>query len=257
MQINDEAIMLSCQKYSENSAIVTVFTENHGIYKGLVRAKSSSKQRGIYQIGNILEVTWRARLAENLGNIEAQLLEPVAAKLMDKPFALSALVAFTALLEATLAERDKVRVIYHKFKLLINQLVTNEGENQKFISKWLQEYILLELALLKELGFGLELDSCAATGANDNLAYISPKSGRAVCKEAGLPYEDKLFSLPRFMNNETNDCELDLLDMNDIRQGLKISNYFFNKFFFHSHDIRQPYACARFYQMVYSGEMKL
>ncbi len=237
MEINDEAIILSSRKYGENSGIVTAITKNHGLYKGLVKGITSTKQRGIYQQGNIVELVWRARLAEHLGNISASLLSTNLALIMTNPTKLAALSSICSILELTIQEREAVSEIYFDLQQLLNNIKYNNYN-------WKKDYILLELKLLAQLGFGLDLSSCAANGSTQNLAYISPKSGRAVSLEAGAPYANKLFNLPEFIiSNSTN------ISQQQIKEGLMISGYFLEKYFFQPHNIKSPTSRIRFVEM--------
>ena len=248
MQLNFEAIVLSAVKYGENSAIVCVLTENQGLYKGLVRSITSAQQRGIYQPGNIIEATWRARLSEHLGNLTSGLVNASGVALMDAPLKLAALSSMCAILESTLQERDAASTIYQHFRFFLEQL----GRNSYL---WQKSYILLELELLTQLGFGLELSSCAATGVMEDLIYVSPNSGRAVCRKAGLPYHNKLLKLPEFIISKANGIswpsdgeEID--DISQINDGMNLCGYFLDKYFFTPHNIKQPMARARFAAML-------
>jgi len=253
MQLNFEAIVLSALKYGENSGIACLLTENHGIYKGLVRGITGVKQRGLYQPGNLIEASWRARLSEHLGNLTAGLLHAGGVAVMGEPLKLAALSSMCSILEATLQERDPAPKIYHYFKLFLGQLVhDNPG--------WQESYILLELELLAQLGFGLELSSCAATGLLEDLIYVSPKSGRAVCRDAGLPYHDKLLTLPSFILDSINTPSI--MDatwqnsgsapaaISQINEGMNLCGYFLDKYFFAPHNIKHPNARARFAAML-------
>ncbi len=246
MQFIDEAIVLSASKYGENSGIACIFTQKHGIYKGMVRGITSKNQRGLYQPGNIIEATWRARLAEQLGNFNAELVHAAAIMVMDSPLKLAALSSLCAILEATLQERDSAPGIYKSFKAFISQLINNN-------SAWYESYVLLELELLAQLGFGLDLSECVATGALEDLIYVSPKSGRAVCRDAGQPYCDKLLKLPAFLINKPANQENLPNDTNSLRQindGIILCGYFLDKYFFSPHNIRIPQARARFAQLL-------
>ncbi len=241
MQITDEAIILSTSKYGENSGIACILTESHGIYKGLVRGITGKRQRGIYQSGNIIEAIWRARLSEHLGNLSAGLIHAGAMMLMDEPVKLAALSSLCAMLETTLQERDPVPTIYHDFKTLLKEL--GAGDNN-----WHKTYVLLELELLAQLGFGLDLTTCAATETTEDLIYVSPKSGRAVCRIAGRPYADKLLKLPEFLLADLQ--EEKEISCAEINEGLNLCSYFFDKYFFAPHNIHQPQARARFVAML-------
>jgi DNA repair protein RecO (recombination protein O) len=237
MQFTDDAIVLSSTKYGESSGIACILTENYGIYKGLVRGVTGSRQRGLYQPGNIIEATWRARLAEHLGNLTAGLINAGGVAVMDHPIKLAALSAICSMLEATLQERERANEIYQSFKSFITELSGDQSE-------WQKSYVLLELELLTQLGFGLDLTSCAATGVLEDLIYVSPKSGRAVCRDAGLPYSDKLLKLPEFLISSSRGMEKTIASQ--IHDGIDLCSYFLDKYFFQPHNLLQPHARARF-----------
>lgn len=246
MQLTDEAIILSSNKYGENSGIVCALTENNGIYKGLVRGITGKTQRGTYQPGNVVDLTWRARLSEHLGNFSAGLLSSGAVSIMDNPIKLAALSSLCATLEATLQERDPANTIYSHFRGFLSELGSNSAS-------WEKTYVRLELELLSQLGYGLDLTECAATGSADDLIYVSPKSGRAVSRDAGLPYCDKLLKLPNFLISAScndvaeNNTGKESLQVND---GLVLCSYFLNKYYFVPNNIQQPQARMRFVGMI-------
>jgi DNA repair protein RecO (recombination protein O) len=186
MEWSDEAIVLSARRHGESSAIVTLMTREHGRHAGLVRGG----KRAIVQPGNRVHAHWRARLAEHLGTFRCELTHAFAATLMDDPARLSGLSAACAMVEATMPERQQNEAVFDGLGAF---LVALEGE------AWPRAYVEWELGLLAEIGFGLDLSQCAATGGNDRLVYVSPKSGRAVSASAGEPYKDKLLALPAFL----------------------------------------------------------
>ncbi|MGC2415919.1 MAG: DNA repair protein RecO, partial [Stellaceae bacterium] len=151
------------------------------------------------------------RLPEHLGTFECELVEPHAARFLDDPDRLAALGAATALLLTALPEREPHGDLYRSFAGLLAALDSGE---------WAQSYVKWECELLAGLGFGLDLGSCAATGATDDLAYVSPRSGRAVSREAGLPYHDKLLPLPDFLWRKAPASQADIL------AGLNLTQYF-------------------------------
>lgn len=189
ISITANAIVLSVRKHAESSALVEILTEEHGVYKGVVRGAFSSKNRGIYQPGNFVAATWSARIPEHIGNITAELLIPYAAVIMQHARALSLLSSACALLALSLPERHPYPKLYQGLQKILLHLTEGEGDA-------LSSYIDFELLLLAETGFGLDLHCCAATGTTENLLYVSPKSGRAVSAQAGEPYKDKLLKLP-------------------------------------------------------------
>jgi DNA repair protein RecO (recombination protein O) len=190
MEWNDDSIVLSARKHGESSAIVTLMTREHGRHAGLVRGGSGRRARGIYQPGNRLTARWSARLAEHLGSLSCELTEAVAANLMSDALKLAGLSAACAMAETALPEREPHAPIFEGLSALLGALHE---------TGWPSAYVKWELGLLKELGFGLDLSACAATGVTDNLAYVSPKSARAVSAEAAEPYKKSLLILPPFL----------------------------------------------------------
>jgi len=191
MQWNDNAIILSVRKHGENSAVVRMLASEHGVYAGVVKGVTSKSNRGIFQPGNVVNATWNARLSEQLGMFKTELMTPHAAHLMQDPAKLAALTSACAMVEIALPERHP----YPRLYALFLQFLADMHESDR----WMENYISLELDLLAEAGFGLDLTQCAATGRTDELIYVSPKSGRAVCREAGEPYKEKMLPLPGFL----------------------------------------------------------
>ncbi|RTL73334.1 MAG: DNA repair protein RecO [Hyphomicrobiales bacterium] len=190
MEWSDEGVILSVRAHGETGAVAEVLTRGHGRHLGLVHGGRSRKLRPVLQTGNHVDVTWKARLADNLGHFALELRTPTAARLMETPAALLALTCM-AELARLLPERDPHPNLYEVTLFVLGFMDEPEV--------WPALYVRWELALLEELGFGLDLTSCAATGATTNLVYVSPKSGRAVSADAGAPYKERLFALPRFL----------------------------------------------------------
>ena len=216
MNWTDEGIVLSARKHGESAAIVTLMTRENGRHAGLARGGSASRDRGIYQIGNLVRVDWRARLSEHLGSYNCELLQPNAALLMNERLPLLALSSATALVERLLPEREPHPDTFTTLSALIRVLRGDEN--------WLPRYVEWELGLLNQLGYGLDLTMCAATGATEDLVYVSPRTGCAVSKNAGAPYRKKLFDLPPFLKRDTP-----LPDPEDIRMGLRITGHFLSR----------------------------
>ena len=242
VQWNDQAIILSTRKYGESSGILSLLSKEHGLFNGLVRGISSKKNCGIYQVGNFIEATWKGRLSEHLGNFNAELITPNAAILMGCPVRLAALNSICTILETTLPEREPAEQIYYHLKSFIQHL--------KDERHWQLYYILLEIELLSHLGFRLDLSSCAATGKTENLAYISPKSGRAVCESAGEPYKSKLLKMPDFLKNDGNWR----YDSEQINNGLEIGAYFLEKYIYKPQNKSLTVARLRLYELVREKE---
>jgi len=213
MEWSDKGIVLSSRKHGENASIVSLMTQSHGRHSGLVRGGSGSRARAIYQTGNLVTVDWRARLEEHLGTFLCELVRSNAAKIMDDRLALQALIAATSMIERFLPERESYPETFKKLCSLITDLTGSDH--------WLSHYIYWEIGFLTDLGYGLDFTRCAATGGTENLVFVSPRSGGAVCREAGEPYKDKLFPLPEFLLRRDKDPGISqLLD------GLRITSHF-------------------------------
>lgn len=217
MDWRDEGFVVSVRPHGESSAVLTVLTRDHGRHAGLVRGATSRRLRGVLQPGNRIAVEWRARLEEHLGNYNVEPLDGSAALLMLDAGKLAALSSACALIEASLPEREPHPGLCQSFGDLITGL---SGET------WPEAYVRWELAMLAEVGFGLDLASCAATGVVDDLLYVSPKSGRAVSRDAGSPYKDRLLPLPAFLRGE----DIHVADTADILDGLRTTGHFLASF---------------------------
>lgn len=191
MQWTDEGIVLGARRHGETSAIASVFTRGQGRHAGLVRGGMGRRLRPVLQPGNRVTATWRARLADHLGTLSVELVGADAARLLDHADRLTALGAATAVAEACLPERHPYPRAHDGLVALMAALVEGRG--------WPAAFVRWELALLADLGFGLDLTACAVTGRNDGLAFVSPRSGRAVTIEAAGAYRDRLLPLPGFL----------------------------------------------------------
>ncbi len=216
MDWSDEGFVLSARRHGENALIVSLLTLDHGRHTGLVRGGAGARSRGIYQPGNLVRAPWRARLAEHLGTYRCELAQAIAATHLHAPLPLLALSAATTLVDAALPEREPVPYLFGTLEGLLAVL----GE-----PGWQAYYVRWELDLLGELGFGLDLSECAATGANDDLAFVSPKSGRAVSNAAAQPYRDRLLPLPAFLL----DGSAAPPSSADISDGLGLTGYFLKR----------------------------
>ncbi len=196
MEWRDEGIVLSVRPHGETAAIVEVLTRTHGRHLGLVHGGRSRRMRPMLQVGNHVSVAWRARLSENLGVFSVELFRPFASEVLHDPKALAA-VSSIAELTRVLPERDPHAELFEITHFVFGFLADGEV--------WPALYVRWELALLEELGHGLDLGRCAASGATRDLIYVSPRSGHAVSREAGAPYAAKLFPLPRFLRRHTAD----------------------------------------------------
>ncbi len=190
MQWTDEGIVLGVRRHGEASAIVEMMTLEHGRHLGLVRGGAGSRLRPVLQPGNRLSLTWRARLDEHLGNYQVEALDLAAASLFDAGHAVYGVTHLGALCRL-LPERDPHPEIYAALDEVLGCLLD--------VQLAALQVVRFELALLGELGFGLDLSQCAVTGEADDLCFVSPRSGRAVSRGAGQPWQDRLLRLPPFL----------------------------------------------------------
>ncbi len=195
MQWTDEGVILGTRRHGENSVIAEVMTRAHGRHLGLVRSGRSRTMQPVLQPGNLVEVTWRARLEEHLGDYKVEPLKSRAAALMENAVSVYGVQALAALLRL-LPERDPHAHLYETLNIILDHF-DNPVDACEL-------YIRFEVAMLDDLGFGLDLKRCAATGSKEELIYVSPKSGRAVSREAGAPWADKMLKLPEFLSPDHN-----------------------------------------------------
>lgn len=202
LEWRDHGILLSVRRHGESSAIIDVFTEEHGRHAGMVRGGASRKMAPILQPGAQLDVTWRARLEDHLGSYHAEPLRSRAAAALSGRLALAGLNTVTALLSFCLPEREPHPDLYTRSERLLD-LLGNEA-------LWPLAYLRWEMALLEEMGFGLDLSACAVTGSRFGLAYVSPKTGRAVSREGAGGWADRLLPLPPVMlgQGDAEDAEI-------------------------------------------------
>ena len=216
-------IILSCRKHGESSVILHAFTQTHGRCAGLVRGGAGRRMRGILQAGNEVDLFWRSRLAEQLGNFTVEPRKSHMADLFDAPLALLASSSALSALDVALPEREPHPKLYEATGLLLNSLGNGLEHWPLLLVRW-------ELGLLAEIGYGLDLSSCAATGALENLVYVSPKSARAVCQDAGAPYHDKLLALPPFLlTMGAGEAGTNSASHQDILDGLALTGYFLQR----------------------------
>jgi len=220
MDFTDDAIVLSARRHGEANLVLSALTREHGRHLGLVKGGASRRQRPLLEIGNLLKVTWRARLEEQLGNFTVEPLGAVAATLLDDPLRLAALSAACAVADVVLPEREPHEDVYRATAALIDAISA--------ATDWPAAYVRWELALLAALGFGLDLSKCAATGETADLVYVSPKTGRAVSRAAGQGYHDRLLPLPLFLIDAAATP-----DTADLLAGLRLTGYFLDRHVLH------------------------
>ena len=230
MEWRDEGVLIATRLHGETSAIIQVFTAAHGRHAGVVRGGASRRMAAMLQPGSQLQVAWSARLEQHLGHF---VVEPIASRaaIMSDRLALAALNAVAALLHLALAERDPHPALWVKTVALLDLLIAGD---------WPAAYLRWELALLEELGFGLDLSKCAVTGSREDLAFVSPRSGRAVSRTAAGDWAARLLPLPPSLLGQGP------ASRQDLAQGLALTGHFLNRglqsVLF---DKPLPEACAR------------
>ena len=201
----EKAIVLSSKTLGENTYILSVFTAEHGRHLGVIKKKHPP------EIGTLLHTTWKARLPEQLGTFYIEEQTAYAPLFLDDMPRLNTLSCICTLLDKALPERQAYSTLYD----YVLKLLQNLSEDD-----FIKQYVLFEISLLSNLGFGLDTSTCAGGGNADDLAYISPKTGRAVSREKGKPYHDRLLPLPKFIWKDCPASEQDLWN------GLKLTEHF-------------------------------
>jgi DNA repair protein RecO (recombination protein O) len=215
MEWTDDGIVLGVRRHGESSAIVELLTRGHGRHLGLVRGGASSRMRSVLQPGNSVRAVWRARLDEHLGTYQIEGIRLRAATVLASSHAVYG-VSHLSALARLLPERDPHEAIYDRLQLTLDDF-DEIGEAAAHL-------IRFELAMLAELGFGLDLESCAATGATSELIYVSPKSGAAVSRQAGEPWRDRLLRLPAFLREAESGANG--WSDQDLRDGFQLTGTF-------------------------------
>ena len=203
MQWTDEGIVIGVRRHGEASAILELMTREHGRHLGMVRGGFGSRMKPILQTGNSISASWRARLDEHLGNYTVEPMRQRASNYFSSSHAIYGVTHLAALMRL-LPERDPHQGLFTVFERILDRL-----EDASWAAPMVARF---ELQVLAELGFGLDLDECAATGVTSDLIYVSPKSGRAVSRAAGEPYADRMLRLPAFMRDEGEPAGCDLED---------------------------------------------
>jgi DNA repair protein RecO (recombination protein O) len=216
MEWTDEGIILGVRRHGETSAVVELLTRARGRHLGLVRGGAGSRMRPVLQPGNTVRAVWRARLDEHLGHYVIEGLQLRAAALFASSHAVYG-VTHLASLARLLPERDPHPEIYERLATALADFDDAEGAAVQVVR--------FELAILADLGFGLDLASCAATGVADDLIYVSPKSGNAVSRSAGEPWKDRLLPLPAFLRGDATSAANALPD-EDLSAGFALTGLF-------------------------------
>jgi DNA repair protein RecO (recombination protein O) len=245
MEWHDDAIILSLRRHGEHDARLEVLSPAQGRVFGLVKGGYSRRQRGNLQPGNQVKAQWRARLESQLGHFTVELTRAHALALSRDALVLETLAAAMALASATLPEREPHPQVTHELAHVIN-LMDAAGDTPTARIAWLAAYVHWEMGLLSDLGFGLDLSECAATGVTENLVYVSPKSARAVSAEAGRPYHDRMLPLPKFLRDGGTPT------LKDVADGLTLTGYFLDVHVLSAHGAAMPQARLRLRERVAS-----
>jgi DNA repair protein RecO (recombination protein O) len=232
MQWTDEGIVLSVRRHGETSVILELMTLDRGRHLGLVRGGAGTRLRGVLQPGNSLRATWRARLDDHLGNYAVEGINLRAARFLSAAHAVHGVIHLAALCRL-LAEREPHARIHGALEAILDAL-----DDRSAVAPMIARF---ELAFLAELGFGLDLSSCAATGTTDDLIYVSPRSGRAVSRAGGEAYRDKLMRLPDFLRLET-----DTASAADLADAFALTGFFLERHAFAARGLPMPDARGRF-----------
>jgi DNA repair protein RecO (recombination protein O) len=232
MHWSEPGIVLAVRRHGETALVAHALTRGHGRHAGLVHGGQGRRGRTVFQVGNAVQLTWRARLDEHLGTYAGELVTGHAARVMEDPLRLACLASAAAVAEAGLPEREPHPRAYDGLARILDALDRDRD--------WAPAYIRWELALLAELGFGLDLSRCAATGVMTDLVYVSPKSGQAVSRAAGNAYRAKMLALPAFLISDAEP------DADDILAALRLSGFFWEQRVFEPHGRKLPAARTRF-----------
>lgn len=234
MEWTDEGIVLGSRRHGEASAILELMTRDHGRHLGLVRGGAGSRLRPVLQAGNTVAVSWRARLDEHLGNFSVEGVALRAGALLPASHAVYGLTHLAALCRL-LPERDPHPLLHAAIEAMLEDMLELKATAIRMAR--------FELQLLAELGFGLDLDRCAATGVSIDLAYVSPRSGRAVSRTAGAPWHDRLLRLPDFLKSEEASTEPSLGEVED---GFRLTGFFLTRHVLEPRGEKLPVSRAGF-----------
>ena len=213
MQWQDDGILVDLKRYGEKKLLATLITKDHGLHKGILR---ETKAAGLLQHGDCVAASWRARLPEHLGTWTLELTASNFAFVLNERKKLAALTTICHYSLMMMPERDPNSQMYEVTKVALQSLDHDD---------WIKSYVEYEYALMRAQGVRLKLERCAVTGQTNDLTYISPRTGAAVCMAEGELYKDKLLPYPRIMDKEPINWNAD-----DIAEALKVSGYFLENF---------------------------
>lgn len=234
MEWRDEGIILGARRHGESSVILETMTAAHGRHLGLVKGGRSRRMQPLLQPGNRVELVWRARLEEHLGAFQVEPVELNAARLLSSAIAVYGIQLLATHLRLV-PERDPNAGLYESLKIITAHLDDPELAGALVVR--------FELAVLEELGFGLDLAQCALTGVREDLAYVSPKSGRAVTRTAGAPWQDRLLPLPAFLMAGGTQR---IAEETALGEAFRLTGFFFNRNVYEPRGLQEPDARGGF-----------
>jgi len=232
----DQGIILSVRPHGEGGAVVSILTENYGRHAGYVHGAQSAKKRAALELGTQVSIEWQAQTSNQLGTFTLEPIKNWAGLVIDEKDKLSALLSTCELCEKALPEREVHQGLFEGVQSLFEMLPQDI---------WGEAYVMWEIAFLRELGFAIDLSKCAVGGDVDELVYVSPKSGRAVSRQAGEPYKDRLLILPDFLKRDKRGSNL-LGTQEDLLTGLRLTGYFLEHWVFAQHSKGMPEVRLRF-----------
>jgi DNA repair protein RecO (recombination protein O) len=215
MEWEAPTIVLDARPYGEGDVVATVMTRDLGLHRGLARGGASRAKASTWQAGNLVQVRWTARLSDQLGSFTGELIHPGAAHVMDDALGLAMLTSVCAVAEGALPEREQHTGIFNGLLALIPRFPLGAAA--------LAELVRWETVVLADLGYGLDLTACAVTGRTDGLTYVSPRTGRAVTRDAAGVWADRLLPLPGFLLDEGQGAAADW------RDGLRLTGHFLTR----------------------------
>jgi len=221
MEWRDDGIILGTRKHGESAVILEAFTRAHGRHKGYVHGGAGRRRRGVLQPGNVVSLAWRGRAPDSLGHFSVEPQIAHAAAIMALPGPLTALRSIAAMLARSLPEHDPHPGLYERLRDLLDRL----AECEEADPAWGAALARFERDFLAEIGYGLDLSACAVTGETHGLAYVSPRTGRAVTEAGAGEFRDRLWSLPAFLVSRAS------ADWPDVAAALNLTAHFLERFF--------------------------
>ncbi len=247
LEWEDEGLVVALRPYGEHDLIASLFTPSQGLRRGFVHGGQGRRLSPVWQVGHLLALHWRARTQGSLGTLNGELIRPIASLLLAEPLRLALLTAGCALLAEALAEGEPHERLYAALRIWLDALAEAPLEALS------AAYVRWELLFLADLGFGLDLSRCALTGAETGLAYVSPRSGRAVTEEAGAPWREKLLPLPPFLAAAPEQAPAGgPVALAESLAGLRLTGHFLARSLFAAHHRPLPKARLDLYERLQS-----